>query len=284
MTGYGEGRYQSSGLDIVAELRSINNRHLKLSIRVTEGYSALEPVLEDYLRQRLRRGTVQATVRVRRQASPEDYRINPTVLRGYRDQLDRMGEPPSLTSLLLLPGVVETGTALTADVDAIWPMCQLAVNEALDRLNEMRRREGESMARDLVANLKQIALELEDVRQRIPHVVSAYQNRLSDRINQILLEYDVRVQPSDVVREVGFFADRIDTSEEIVRLRSHLQQAEAIMAERESAGRKLDFLVQEMFREANTIGSKANDAEIARRVVEMKTVIERIREMVQNVE
>ncbi len=140
------------------------------------------------------------------------------------------------------------------------------------------------MARDLLANGLAVREELQRIRERAPAVVQAYQQRLTERINALLASYDLQIQPSDVVREVGVFADRVDFSEETVRLESHLDQFAAIVRDEEAAGRKLDFVVQEMFRETNTIGSKANDVEIARHVIEIKTVVERIREMVQNIE
>ena len=140
------------------------------------------------------------------------------------------------------------------------------------------------MAADLLANGRSIAAHLEEIEKRAPLVVTAYRERLTDRINRLLQEYGVSIQAADVVREVGLFADRSDIAEEIVRLRSHLDQFAAVVGAEESNGRKLEFVVQEMLREANTIGSKANDADIARHVVEIKTAIERMREMVQNVE
>lgn len=284
MTGYGEGRCQAAGLDIAAELRSINNRHLKLTVRVTEGFGGWEPLLEDYLRQRLRRGTVQLNLRVRRQATPDDYRINLLVLQSYADQLAELGDRPPISSLLILPGVVETGTAATMDLETTWPLAQQAVDGALEQFELMRQREGASMQRDMLGNLERIEADRQLVARRSPVVVAAYQQRLTERVKQALAEHDVTVEPGDLLREVSLFADRVDIAEELVRLESHLHQAEKMIAEPESPGRKMDFLIQEMFRETNTIGSKANDAEIARHVVDMKTTIERMREMIQNVE
>jgi len=136
----------------------------------------------------------------------------------------------------------------------------------------------------LHANCEVIATELDRIEERAPLVVEAYRKRLTERLNKLLEEYEVSIEATDVVREVGIFADRGDISEEIVRLRSHLRQFDAIAASEESNGRKLEFLIQEILRETNTIGSKANDAEIAGHVVEIKTAIERMREMIQNVE
>jgi uncharacterized protein (TIGR00255 family) len=140
------------------------------------------------------------------------------------------------------------------------------------------------MAADLQRNARTVAVMLQEIERRAPVVVEAYRRRLLERLNTLLADYATSVEPADVVREVGVFADRSDISEEVVRLRSHLEQFESIAGGEESNGRKLEFVIQEMLRETNTIGSKANDAEIAHHVVEIKTALERIREMIQNVE
>ena len=165
-----------------------------------------------------------------------------------------------------------------------WPILQEVLAEAVNSLDRMRRDEGTAMANDLSQNCQQIAVALGHIERRAPVVVEAYRARLTDKLNSLLKEFGTEIQPADIVRETGIFADRSDIAEETVRLRSHLEQFQATLQASESNGRKLDFLTQEMFRETNTIGSKANDAEIAGHVIEMKTVIERIREMVQNVE
>ena len=140
------------------------------------------------------------------------------------------------------------------------------------------------MERDLKENCDHIGAELSSIQQRAPAVIEAYQTRLTERIQNLLESYDIKTEPADVLREVGIFVDRVDISEETVRLESHLQQFDEIISSENASGRKLDFVIQELFRQTNTIGSKANDATIARHVVEIKTNIERLREMIQNVE
>jgi uncharacterized protein (TIGR00255 family) len=149
---------------------------------------------------------------------------------------------------------------------------------------KMRAEEGATMAADLAANAASIAKELDAIEVRAPLVAEGYRTRLSDRLAKTLAEYEVTLQPGDLIREISIYAERSDISEEIVRLRSHLEQFSATLKLPESSGRKLEFLVQEMFRETNTIGSKANDVEISMHVIEIKGAIERIREMIQNVE
>jgi uncharacterized protein (TIGR00255 family) len=289
MTGHGEAHQHADGLSIAVEIRTVNNRYFKLNLRVTDGYLALEPHVELLVRQQIRRGTVQMSVQIGREHTADDFRINTAVLTGYVQQLENafgvaLGYGTNVTPLLALPGVVEEPATSLDVVETQWPMVEGVVNEALGRLAKMRIDEGRSMAADLAANARSIAAELARVEARAPQVVAAYRTRLTEKLNKLLAEVGGRIEAADVVREVGVFAEKGDISEEIVRLKSHLEQLEAVLAHSESQGRKLDFLVQEMFRETNTIGSKANDAEIARHVIEMKTAIERMREMIQNVE
>jgi len=290
MTGFGEEHRQQGGVAVSVEVRTVNSRYLKLSIRASEGYAPLEPKIEAVVRKRVRRGTVQVNLRVDRAKSPDDYAIDVDVLELYRDQLEalrnkwNLSRPVSLEAMLGLPGVVRDESSAPVDAAADWPLVGRALESALDRLHQMRLDEGRAMAADLKANCRILADSLEQVALRAPLVVDAYSRRLEERLTKTLAELDVALHPGDVLKEVGFFADRVDIAEEIVRLRSHVEQFEAIMDAPESSGRKLDFLTQEMVREGNTIGSKANDVEISRHVIEIKTAIERIREMIQNVE
>jgi uncharacterized protein (TIGR00255 family) len=183
-----------------------------------------------------------------------------------------------------LPGVVDDAADQSGDVMADWPIVQNTLRAALENLGRMRTEEGRAMAADLTANCRTVGASLELIERRAPLVVEEYRNRLFDRLKRTLAQLDVSLQASDIIKEVGLFADRSDISEEIVRLRSHIEQFQNTMEFPESSGRKLDFLTQEMFRETNTIGSKANDVVIAQHVIDIKTAIERIREMIQNVE
>ncbi len=290
MTGYGESQTQHDRLAVSTEVRCINSRYLKLSIRSSDGYGPLDPKIEALVRERIRRGTIQVNVRVERAASAEDYRLNEEVLDAYRNQLRRIQEawqnhqPIDPQQLLALPGVVSEATRGAEDVGQDWPIIQETLTRALDGLDSMRHGEGKAMAADLTANLDAIGTALEEVEKRAPRVVDAYRTRLNDRIGKVLAELNATLEPADILKEVSLFADRSDISEEIVRMRSHLVQFREIMDSAEPSGRKLDFLTQEMVREGNTIGSKANDVEIARHVIEIKAAVERIREMIQNVE
>lgn len=290
MTGYGEAHRQQDGLDVRVEVRCINSRYLKLTIRSNDGYGSLDSRIESILRKRIRRGTLQVNVRVNRTAIPEDYRVNGDVLRGYHRQLEEIGfqlkEPQkiSLESLLLLPGVVAETSAAVARAEEDWPLIQTTLQTAVDNLDRMRATEGQAMAADLGANCQTVSAELDEIAQRAPSVVEAFRDRLSERLEKLLERSEAVVEAGDLLKEVGLFAERSDISEEIVRLRSHLQQFDSVLHSSTSAGRKLEFVTQEMVRESNTIGSKASDVEISRHVIEIKTALERIREQIQNVE
>jgi uncharacterized protein (TIGR00255 family) len=290
MTGHGEAHRHDDGLSIAVEIRTVNNRYFKLNLRMTEGYAPLEAHVESLIREHIRRGTVQVQLQIDREARPEDYRLNQAVLKGYLQQLESAigaavgRDAAQLAPLLALPGVVHEPTAEYEEIESQWPRIESVVRSALEHLSKMRIDEGRSMTTDLIANARAIAAELKMIESRAPSVVEAYRGRLTERLNKLLAEVGVRADSSEVIREVGLFAERSDISEECVRLKSHLDQFDTVMAATESQGRKLEFLTQEMFRETNTIGSKANDAEIARHVIEIKTAIERMREMIQNVE
>lgn len=287
MTGFGESQRHEQGVSVTVDVRTINGRHFKLAVRATEGYAALEPEIEQVVRQQVRRGTVQVSLSVDRLSAPDDYTLNVAVLESYRRQLAALGPAGTqvpLASLLALPGVVSDNPDRSIDVWQDWPLIRSALEAALAGMAKMREDEGRAMTADLRANCATVAEHLAAIEARAPDVITAYRERLLERVRTALAEHQVTLDAAAVVREVSLFTERSDISEEAVRLRSHLDQFQTFLAEPESAGRKLEFLTQEMFRETNTIGSKANDVAIARHVIEIKAAIERVREMIQNVE
>lgn len=290
MTGYGEARRQADGLVMAVEVRAINARYFKLSYRATEGYAALERRVEAAIRRHIHRGTVQLQLRVDRPREPDDYRINGNVIEVYRRDLAKLAsqwgdaDGISLDSILGLPGVVEEVGSGKVHAEEDWPLIESCLVDALKQLAQMRADEGASLAADLAVNGDAIVEQLDAVATRAPTVITEYQERLTERVDKALAKLQVSADPSELIREVSLFSERADISEEIVRLRSHLQQFSETLENGEAAGRKLEFIAQEMGREINTIGSKANDTWIARHVVEMKAALERIREQVQNVE
>lgn len=290
MTGFGEAHCRQGGLTVAVEVRAINNRFFKLSVRGSEGCGPLEPRIEEVLRQSIRRGTVQVNLRLERLRLPDSFQINAAVLGRYRDQLQSLYREWNLSgavpieALLSLPGVVDEQAAADVDADADWPAVRRTLEAALQNLTRMRIEEGRAMTADLQANCRLIAAGLDQIEGRAPAMLAAFRARLEERLRKSLAELQVALDPADVIKEISLFAERADIAEEVIRLRSHLEQFGATIALPESSGRKLEFLTQEMLREANTIGSKANDLEIAKEVIEIKTAIERIREMIQNIE
>ena len=290
MTGFGEAHYQQGPLSVSIEVRTVNSRYLKMSIRTSEGYGSLDPQIDSLVRKQVRRGAIQLNLRVDRAKSPQDYTINADVLDRYRQQIETIQagwgrvQPVPVEGLLLLPGVVGDEETASANTAEDWPLIKETLDTALGCLNAMRTEEGRAMAADLEANCQAVADSLKVIEQRAPLVVQSYRTRLEERLNKTLADFKLTLEHADILKEVGLFADRCDISEEIVRLQSHLEQFGATMRSKQSSGRKLEFLTQEMNREVNTIGSKASDVEISREVIEIKAALERIREMIQNVE
>jgi uncharacterized protein (TIGR00255 family) len=288
MTGFGEARLQDDRWSVAVEVRTVNNRHLKLNAKISDPYGALEGDLERLVRETIRRGTVQLSIRVERPKRAEDYRLNRVALLSYQRQLAELTggsiQTVSISDLLGLPGVIEDRKPATDDPHDDWPALAAVVSEAMSKLQVARQEEGRAMAEELLSLGKQASEHLDRIAARGPEVVAAYQQRITERVRTLLADKGATIEPKDLIREVAIFAERADIAEEVVRLRAHFTQYAQVIAEPESAGRKLEFVVQEMGREANTIGSKANDVEISRGVVEIKGLLEKIRELIQNVE
>lgn len=313
MTGFGESNQTAEDFTVSVQIRSVNNRYLKLSLRLADCYVSLESQVESEVRERVRRGAVQVNITTQRTVGAGDYRLRTDVLTAYLEQLQTVPSsawgvrsrsatheghfhegsrrgissvvPDSIyAGVLRLPGVVEDASAGHIQPEHDWPFIQTVLREALDQFTAMRAKEGDAMCRDLRANGSQIASELAKIEARAPEVVSDYRERLDQRVRKVMEENGFELNSSDLIREIAVFTDRADISEETVRLHSHLSQFDAELTSSDCSGRKLEFMVQEMLRETNTIGSKANDGTITRSVIEIKTTLERIREMIQNIE
>jgi uncharacterized protein (TIGR00255 family) len=289
MTGCGEGVATDGPSVCRVELRSVNNRFFKLSLRAREGFGVLEGQIEAAIRRRVRRGAVQVTLDVGGPAVPSARSLDSDQLGSYLDQLQAfcsgrdLPAPRTMDALLALPGVLVESQPTVDAVQQAWPLVARAVEEAVERLDRMRRAEGDAMARDMLATCGEIATLVATIRARVPAVVEHHRARLFDRVSKLLAAHGTTLTQADLAREVALVADRSDIAEELVRLESHREQFERLLAE-ESPGRSLDFLTQELAREANTIASKSLDVPIAHAVVDLKTRIERLRELVQNVE
>ena len=285
MTGHGQASVQNDQVRVVAEIKAVNNRFLKTNIHCDLD-ATHQAKLEALVKQYVNRGSVSLRLKTHTLGTTGEFKFNEPILRSYWLQLAEIAgnsQTINVESLLQLPGIIAENIDDELN-KVVWPLAEQATTEALESLNEMRSREGEVMQKDTQANLATIFQQLELIKTHAPRVVESYSKRMTDRINSLLEDYDVSIQATDVIKEVGVFAEKCDISEETVRLGSHIEQFDTVIKDSASNGKKLDFLIQEMLRETNTIGSKANDFEIANHVVEIKTAIERIREMVQNVE
>lgn len=288
MTGYGDAQHMEDGVGYTLEIRSLNNRYLKQSIKLPEHLQFLESEVDKLLRTRVVRGTLNYTLRVRDTSAQAAYEINVAALQAYLTQLNsvKASGPVSvdLATVLGLPGVCQPPELDDAQREHQWKVVHTLTSHALDKLITMRAEEGRALREDLLKHTAGIRCELSAIAERSPTVVTEYLKRLTQRVNELVGQAKLRLAEQDLAKEVALFAERCDVSEEISRLTSHLEQFDKLCDSKQHAGRKLDFLAQEMLREANTIGSKSNDSDIARHIVEIKALIDRLKEQVQNVE
>ena len=289
MTGFGNASLQTEGVHVSSEIKSVNNRYLKISVRMPDSVARFEAEIEKLVRSRVTRGSVQLSIRVRFTSGQSEYRIDQDLLRSFQRQLaeisgDAKVNSATLGELLSLPGVVSQTELPEEFVNSLWPAVEASLKESLDHFEDFRRREGEAMRPDLEKQCEVIENEGRQVALLTPQVVTEYRDKILERVRRLIGDASVNISENDVIREVALFADRCDINEEITRLRSHTEQFRRLLNGETSQGRKLEFIGQEMFREINTIGSKANHVTIALSVVEMKAAIERMREVLQNVE
>ena len=285
MTGQGVATVSDENATLTIEIRAVNNRHLKINLRAPDSLIAHESSIEKQIRSVVGRGTINVNIKVMKHSRQDDFTIDTELLQAYQAQLRSLSETsPSLESLLGLPGVVINNVTSESSVASVQTLSNAALQQALGQFNAMRETEGNAIEAVFNQQLDSLKMIVEQIKDRSPVVVTNYQERLTDKINKLLETHDVTLNEGDLAREIGLHADRCDITEEVVRLNSHLEQFRNVMQSATSQGRKLDFITQELFREVNTIGSKANDTTIANSVVEAKTIIERIREQVQNIE
>lgn len=290
MTGQGAGSVQDDIGTVSVELRSVNQRGIRLLTKVSDALSSMEGQFEQLIRTQVKRGSIQASARYVPSNAVPPGSINGAAVVAYATQLHHIrdslmiSDPIDLAGLLQLPGVITYGETASVDPETLWVMLREATLVALNGLDAMRADEGEAMADQLRTDAGLISGYLDRIAALAPRVVDQYRDRLEGRVSRFLQERGLEVAVVDILREVQLFADRSDISEEVTRLSSHLRMFGVALASDDASGRKLDFIIQEMFRETNTIGSKAGDAEIGSMVVEIKCAIERMRELVQNLE
>jgi uncharacterized protein (TIGR00255 family) len=291
MTGQGTASCDRAGARVEAEIRSVNHRHLKIQARLAEPLQRLEGELERLVQTVLRRGSLQVNLRLTAPAGASSICINQPRLQGLLDQLQQLKLPAQLPlsaelgSLLRLPDMLLSDQQPDPEAAEELLLCgREAVLAALEQLQLMRRQEGEAMLSAIVAWLDQMEQLRRQIASRAAELPELYRQRLLSRIQEALGPAAATISSSDLLREVCLYADRYDVQEELLRLGSHFDQFRQLLEGEAGQGRKLDFLVQELFREVNTIGSKSSDSQITLWVVELKTTLEQIRELVQNVE
>lgn len=287
MTGFGRAQASAGGIAVTVEIKSVNHRYFECNVRAPRMYGFLEDRLKALMKTGIARGKVDCSVQIDlTDGETTRVQVDGALAQSYMQALQElkgMGlrDDISVMSVSRLPDVL-TITREELDDEALWALVQPAARQALDQMIAVRAGEGARMQRDMMEKSEQILALVRQIEQRSPQTVEEYRGRLLERMRQVLEE--TAVDEQRILMEAAVYADKTAVDEETVRLRSHFEQLQEILQADEAVGRRLDFLVQEMNREANTIGSKAQDVEITRAVLDIKTAIEKIREQVQNVE
>jgi len=289
MTAYSKSEKTQEKLTVLIEIRSYNSRYLDFSLRIPHGYLTLEEKIKILIAGKVARGRIEVNLRVR-DDSGEAYafEINTPKARAYYDSLVQLKDKFNINSkisidLLVSEGGIIKPAEVDFDMEACWPVFEDCINEAIDNLIAMRKREGDFLEADIVARLDGIEESVDQIQKESSDLLSHYQQRLKDRI-AALTKGIVEIDPDRIAHEAAFLADRSDISEEVVRAASHIKQFRTIMNSEEPAGRKLNFLMQELNREFNTMGSKTDNTNVSHIIVEVKSDLEKIREQLQNVE
>jgi uncharacterized protein (TIGR00255 family) len=288
MTGYGRAQQVIDGRDILVEIRSVNHRYFEFSSRIPRAYGYLDEKLKSFLQGKVCRGKVEAAVTINNiEGKDALIQVNKSIARGYIDALREANEELqlrddlTLSNLLRFPDTFNIQKTVD-DEEEIWNAVSSVAAEALEKFIAMREAEGARLKNDVLTRSGFILENVSRVETLSPETVENYRNRLYQKLKEVLESTEVDMQR--IVTEAAIFADKVAVDEETVRLRSHISQLEGLLESDEAIGRKLDFIVQEMNREVNTIGSKCQDVNITKIVVEMKSEIEKIREQIQNIE
>lgn len=288
MTGFGRGEYTGALKQYTVELKSVNHRYSEVIIRMPRQYTLLEETIRRYILKEISRGRIEVYIKIdnagtRTEQVQVDKELGVAYYKAMKELAAITGTQLNvgIAEIVQLPNVLKNEEA-EENIDDVWQEIQPALEKALTIMLEMRQREGEKLAEDLTGRLDYLHELHVKIEEKSPLVVSQYREKLQNRLKE-LLDND-QVDESRLALEVALFADKSSIAEELVRLKSHFIQFINILKEKNSTGRKLDFLIQEMNREVNTIGSKANDLDITKIVVEMKSELEKLREQVQNIE
>lgn len=288
MTGFGRSEQKIDGREITVEIRSVNHRYFEFGCRVTRGYAFLEEKLKSHIQKTIARGKVDVFVSVTDSEEKQaNVSVNHTLAAGYVAALKELKETYSLSGEIALSDVTRFNDIFSVhkapeDEDAVWESVKVVLDDAVEKFVAMREREGEKMKADVLQKSGVVLSLVESVEQQSPKTVTKYRQKLEERLKEVL--DGVNIDEQRILTEAAIFADKVAVAEETVRLRSHFDQMFNMLESSEPVGRKLDFILQEMNREANTIGSKVQDAPLAHTVVEIKGELEKIREQIQNIE
>ena len=288
MTGFGRAGYTASGLDITVELKSVNHRYFEFTSRLPRGYMYLEEKLKSFCQQQISRGKLEVSVIIEDNgAGTAAVEANTALAEAYLNAVKGLSErlrvknDVKMSSLMNIPELFTVKKQMLEE-ETVTSAVLAAAEEAMGSFIAMRDAEGERLKADVLSRADEILRKVEYIEERSPETVTAYRQRLEQKIRELIS--DAQVDEQRLLTETAVFADKVAVSEETVRLRSHIEQLRQLLDGGGPVGRKLDFIVQEMNREANTIGSKAQDIDIARTVVDIKSEIEKIREQIQNIE
>ena len=290
MTGFGDVGGQVDGMKYFIEIKTVNNRYLKTNVKTSEIAGFMTDEIDKLLRSCINRGTVNFTLKIQSTSDQALFDIDENTIQAYIKKLRTIAEQNDIdtqidiTSLLTIPGVIQPAAPDPQQAEKIRETVIAMTQQALEKLNQMRMQEGKTLAGDLIANCDAITEKLDLVCQKSPLVVQEYHDKLKKRVDDLLSEARLELNSETLAREVAIFAEKCDIAEEITRLRSHLAQFKVFCKENTNNGRKLDFVAQEMLREANTIASKASNELICQSVIDIKCSIDRIKEQVQNIE
>jgi len=290
MTGFGRCRTVLHGREISVEIKSVNHRFFEFSCRTPKGYGFLDDKLKALVNSRVSRGKIDMFVTVgTAEDTPAEVKINHSLVSGYINAMKEISETYGIENDVTVTAIsrfldVYTVSKAPENEEEITADVLEAANTAIDGFIAMREAEGEKMKADILGRAEVILATVDEIDERSPQTVKEYEERLLDRINRTLQDYNINIDEQRVLTEVAVFADKVAVAEETVRLRSHFAQLSKIMESQTPIGREIDFIIQEMNREANTIGSKVQDAEIAHKVVKIKSEIEKMREQIQNIE
>lgn len=295
MTGFGRGEYEDSTFSCTVEMKTVNHRYNEVAIRLPRFLNPVEDRIRKTILKTVNRGRIDVFINADYTSSDNcslklDKNLALAYHKAYLELAETIGIPADsmapgaeLLNISRCPDVINVKEGFF-DVESVWPKVEQAVEQAVANLVAMREQEGANIYGDFIHRADLIAEKLALVEARSPQVVEEYQAKLHERLNNLLSEHNITVEPERLLQEVAIFADRVSITEEIVRLKSHIKQFRIILNSNQPVGRKLDFLIQEFNREANTIASKANDYTLAQIVVEIKAEIEKIREQIQNIE